>query len=241
MAMKTFGQLKTYIENSLTESYGTNEFKTNMKFFKDNVLSDKQICEAYSIYDNLSESQELDQTVSGEYLEESLTILENILISNKDKIGKLSEGLKLDVNNYIDIDNLVYHKTSDKILERIESKNKIKSLLQESKVDIPTSKIDLPLSSMKVIAAKTFDRNFSNLSESDLNQVKKYLSMSNDELKVEYENEKTKIFESLNLQLNESSSDQELKTKVDKTIEKINSNEVNLFSLFQLKQLSENL
>jgi len=62
--MTTFGQLKTYIENKLIESYNTDSFKKELNFFKTNILENNVISKIYNGYDELSKPKNLSSEIS---------------------------------------------------------------------------------------------------------------------------------------------------------------------------------
>ena len=174
--MTTFGQLKTYIENKLIESYNTDSFKNELSFFKKNILENNIISKIYNGYDELSQPKNLNPEVSTEYIQESVTLIQKLLEEGNTVIEDISS--KVDIkkygNDYQDIDNMMYLKDQNQILERIESKNKIKNILESTQVKESKEYIDIPLSSMSTIAAKTIDKNYTNLSDYDLKTLKEY-------------------------------------------------------------------
>jgi len=235
--MTTFGQLKTYIENKLIESYNTDSFKNELSFFKKNILENNIISKIYNGYDELSQPKNLNPEVSTEYIQESVTLIQKLLEEGNTIIEDISS--KVDIkkygNDYQDIDNMMYLKDQNQILERIESKNKIKNILESTQVKESKEYIDIPLSSMSTIAAKTIDKNYTNLSDYDLKTLKEYFSMNNKEIKSEIEECKTKILSKL--EEKKTSSDSDLNETIDKTITKVKNTENNLHSLYQLKEL----
>ena len=52
--MNKFGQFKSNSDHLIVQSYGKENFKTVIKEFKKNFLSDKAISEMYFIYNDLS-------------------------------------------------------------------------------------------------------------------------------------------------------------------------------------------
>ena len=132
--MTTFGQLKTYIENKLIESYNTDSFK-ELNFFKTNILENNVISKIYNGYDELSQPKNLNPEVSNEYINESVILIQKLLQEENTTIKKnISSNVDINKygNDYQDIDNLMYLKEQNQILKRIESKNKIKNVLEQS-------------------------------------------------------------------------------------------------------------
>ena len=80
----TFGTIKSIIEKNLLESYkNEKDFKKSLREFKQNVLNDKSISKAYSLYDQLSTPQGLSESDAKEFLEEGISLLSKILPSIK--------------------------------------------------------------------------------------------------------------------------------------------------------------
>lgn len=240
--MRTFGQFKTYIENSLINSYGKKDFKNNFKYFKTNILESKELSEIFYLYDNLSSPQSINEEVANEFLIECINTLKVKIEENKNIIESIISNIDYRENNYTDIDNMVYISSPDKILEKIESKNRIKSLIiSEIKKSDLNNTVNIPLTSMSKIAAKTFVNKYSDLNESDVNKIKKYLTLSKDNLSKEFYLIKDKVITSLNEQFENAGEDKELKEKITETINKIENTKPNLYSFYQLEQLSVNL
>ena len=240
--MNTFGQLKTYIENSLIESYGKKDFKKHFKFFKKNILESKELSEISYLYDTLSSPQNIDKEIVSEFLNECIENLKTKISSNSDKIDSLLSEISNIENNYEVIDNVIYSIGPDSILEKIESKNKIKSVLVEKDITkVYNENLSIPISSMSNIAARTFVKKYDHLNESDTETLKKYLTLSKDNLVEGFKETKGKVLSSLNDQYNKASDDNELKEKITETINKIENTKPSLYSLYQLEQLSNNL
>ena len=244
--MNSFGVLKTKIEKLLEKSYGKPEFKDNLKGFKKHILKNKNLSEAYFLYDELSSNKGLSESIVDDYISESFDHLKNIIDSNKKKIEELSEWindlLKEDVgNNYEDIDKQIYTKNVVKNLESLlESKQRIRKSLVNKKLHEHTSPFNLPLSSMVSIANKTLSKGFETLSEEEKKELNFYTSLKGKNLIEEIEKTKEVVLNKLKTNLNES-SDSDLSDKIQKTIDKINESEKTLTSLYKLKQLEKGL
>lgn len=244
--MNSFGVLKTKIEKVLEKSYGKPEFKDNLKGFKKHILKNKNLSEAYFLYDELSSNKGLSESIVDDYISESFDHLRNIIDTNKKKIEELSEWindlLKEDIgNNYQDIDKQIYTKNVVKNLESLlESKQRIRKILVNKKLHEHTTSFNLPISSMVSIANKTLNKGFETLSEEDKKELKFYTSLKGKDLINEIEKTKESVLNKLNTNLNES-TDSDLSDKIQKTINKINESEKNLTSLYKLKQLEKGL
>ena len=244
--MNSFGVLKTKIETVLEKSYGKPEFKENLKGFKKHILKNKNLSEAYYLYDELSSNKGLNENIVDEYISESFDHLKDIIDNNTKKIKELSEWindlLKEDVENiYSDIDNQIYTKNVVRNLESLlESKQRIRKTLTTKKVVEEHKTMDLPISSMLAIANKTLNKEIQTLSEEDRKELNFYTSLKGKNLSEEIEKTKKQVIDKLQVNLNES-NDSDLKDKIQKTINKINESKQTLTSLYKLKQLEKGL
>ena len=236
-----FGLLKSKIENVLIESYKKNTFKEEMKIFKKLVIENKNITKLFFLYDQLSSPKGLEENVASEFMLESIIRYENLI--NKIEPKKLIElhnwvGKITCENKYSDIDNLFSQEVVDFDV-RLKSKKTIKEGL---KTKPPTTKneVKLPLSTMVNVANRTISNYIETLEESDKKELIKILSSDSTELEKEFEQIKEDVVKKLTT-LKESVEDNETKTKVDETLEKINSEKFDKLSYFKLKNLKETL
>ena len=77
--MNKFGQIKSNIESLMTKSYGKNSFKTNMKSFKNHVIENEKLAEAYFLYDELSKKKGLSKEIVDDYVNECIETIKDIL------------------------------------------------------------------------------------------------------------------------------------------------------------------
>ena len=236
-----FGLLKSKIENVLIESYKKNTFKEEMKIFKKLVIENKNISKLFFLYDELSSPKGLEESVASEFMLESIIRYENLI--NKIEPKKLNElqnwVTKVTCENkYNDIDNLFSQEVVDFDV-RLKSKKTIKEGLKS----IPTTKkseVKLPLSTMVNVANRTISNYIETLEESDKKELINLLSSDSADLEKEFEQIKEDVVKKLTT-LKESVEDNETKTKVDETLEKINSEKFDKLSYFKLKNLKETL
>jgi len=244
--MTSFGIIKTKIERLLESTYGKPEFKNHIKSFKSMILENSDLCEVYFIYDELSSKKGLNEDIVDDYISESFEQLRNLINDNQNEINKINQWidqLVIENNNvYNDIDIQVYTKNVTKNLESLlESKNRIKkTLLSSEVVEVNESTLNIPISSMLQIATKTFNNEFSNLNEEEKKEFKFFTSLDKTELFEEINKYKTSVSNKLSNNLNES-NDEELKEKIQKTLNKINETDYTLTSLYKLKQLEKGL
>lgn len=244
--MTPFGKIKSKIEFLFESSYGTDSFKKNLKEFKLHILNKKNISEIYYLYDELSNKNDVKESIVEDYINNTFEIISNHLESSKEDIIELSKWIDSKINEdvdntYVDIDNVLYNKTNVKNLESVLlSKNKIKESLLSNKSIVENKSLNIPVSSMLKIANKTLSQEYSDLNESEINEIKYYSSLNKEQLINEIENTKSIVIDKLKVTLNES-VDEELNKKIESTIEEINNNTLTKHSLYKLKQLEKGL
>ena len=155
----TFGKIKSIIENDLLESYkNEKEFKQSLKEFRQNVLNNKNMSKLYSLYDQLTTPQGLNESDAKDFLEEGISLIQKLVPSIKTP-KTLSENVK---NKYSNIDSLVYSDKLD-LMERIQSKKYLIKTLSSSKDVSVKESINIPLKSMVNIANQTINDYLENL------------------------------------------------------------------------------
>jgi hypothetical protein len=235
-----FGLIKSRIENILTEGFTNNTFKDQMFVFEELVLKNKNIKKLYFLYDELSSNKGLDKNLAESFINECIIVFENTV--NKITINEIKE-LELwtneikGKNNYEDIDNLFSSNVS--LLEnKLKSKNLILENLQkksEDEVEINTS-----LSELVEVGNKTINDYLSTLSESEKLKVKNVLKESDDKLQVKFDLLKETIVEKLT-ELKEKENDNEVLSKIDQTINKVQTENFDKLNYLKLKELEKEL
>jgi hypothetical protein len=232
----TFGKIKSIIENDLLESYkNEKEFKQSLKEFRQNVLNNKNMSKLYSLYDQLTTPQGLNESDSKDFLEEGISLIQKLVPSIKTP-KTLSENVK---NKYSDIDSLVYTNKLD-LMERIKSKKALIKTLSSSKPESIKESINIPLKSMVSIANQTMNNYLENLNESD---KKEFLSLMNEDtsvLKEKFETLRESTISKLNVIL-ENENEIEMKTKLSETIDRLKVEDFNQLNFLKLKNLEESI
>jgi hypothetical protein len=232
----TFGKIKSIIENDLLESYkNEKEFKQSLKEFRQNVLNNKNMSKLYSLYDQLTTPQGLNESDSKDFLEEGISLIQKLIPSIKTP-KTLSENVK---NKYSDIDSLVYTNKLD-LMERIKSKKALIKTLSSSKPESIKESINIPLKSMVSIANQTMNNYLENLNESD---KKEFLSLMNEDtsvLKEKFETLRESTISKLNVIL-ENEHELEMKTKLSETIDRLKVEDFNQLNFLKLKNLEESI
>lgn len=230
-----FGELKSTIEKNLLESYkNENDFKKLIKEFKHNVLSDKSLSKLYSIYEQLSKPQGLNESDAKEFLEEGISLIRQLL--TKVKLPKsMNESIQ---NDYADIDTLVYNNKID-LNERIQSKkNILKTLMSENSKS--SEHVSIPIKSMVKIANQTISNYIENLDETAKKELIYILSEDPEKLKYKFDFIKENAISKLQ-DMTENEQDNDLKSKLTETIEKIQSEEFSQINFFRIKNLEKSL
>jgi hypothetical protein len=228
----TFGKIKSIIENNLIESYkDEKEFKKSLKEFKHNVLNNKTMSKLYSLYEQLSTPQGLNES---DFLEEGISLIQQLLPSIK--LPKpLSENVK---NKYSDIDALVYTNKLN-LLERVNSKKNITSVLTSTN-DIVKESINIPLKSMVSIANQTLNKYVDNLDESSKKEFLQLISEDSKSLEDKFETIRESAIGKLNIIL-EKEEEFELKTKLSETIDRLKTEKFDQLNFLKLKNLEESI
>lgn len=227
----TFGKIKSIIENNLLESYkNEKDFKKSLREFKHNVLNDKSMSKAYSVYDQLSSPQGLSESDAKDYLEEGINLLQRILPTIK--LPKtLDENF---ANKYSDIDTLVYTNKVN-ITERIQCKKNIVSVLTLRKDSIKES-INIPIKSMVNIANQTLRNYIETLDENSKKEFFQIISEDTKSLESKFQLMKENTITKLQVILDKE-DEAELKNKISETIDTIRKEKFDQISFLKLKNL----
>ena len=231
----TFGKIKSIIENNLLESYkDEKEFKKSLKEFKQNVLNNKTMSKLYSLYDQLSTPQGLNESDAKDFLEEGIHLIQKLLPSIK-LPRTLSENIQ---NRYSDIDALVYTNKLN-LLERINSKKNITSVLISTN-NVVKESINIPLKSMVSIANQTLNKYVENLDEASKKEFLQLISEDSKSLEDKFETIRESAISKLNVIL-EKEEEFELKTKLSETIDKLKIEKFDQLNFLKLKNLEESI
>ena len=244
--MSTFGNIKTSIENAAIELTKTPNFKRFIFEFNSLVLKNKDLCELYYIYDDLSTNKGIPSDIANDYINESIEYSQILMESQFENIDNLNIWInswgKTKENRYSDIDNAIYNTGIRNLESILESKKNIKSVLikENNTVNENVNTINVPLSSVYNIANKTVSKYLENVNESDKNILKSILSLTTDELKTEMNTLKESVISKLKVTLNESKDDT-YTSKIQTTINKVMESKNDHYNLYKLRTLNEGL
>ena len=232
----TFGQIKSIIENNLLESYkNEQEFKKSLKEFKHNVLSNKNMSKLYSLYDQLTTPQGLNESDAKDFLEEGITLIQKLIPTIKTP-KSISENVK---NKYSDIDSLVYTNKLD-LMERVQSKKNLIKTLVSNKPETVKESINIPLKSMVSIANQTMNGYLENLDEASKKEFIQLMSEDTNSLKEKFETLRESAIGKLSTLL-ENEHEFEIQTKLSETIDRLKVEKFDQLSFLKLKNLEESI
>jgi hypothetical protein len=231
----TFGIVKSLIEKNLLESYKNEmEFKKTLREFKHNVLNNKSISKAYTIYDQLSSPQGLSEQDAKYFIEEGISLLHNILPNLKLPYN-ISESPQ---NKYSDIDTLVYNQKVD-LTERVKSKKNIIKVIT-SKQNSVKENVNIPISSMVTIANQTLNNYIQTLDESTKKEFLQLIAEDSKVLEEKFESIRESTISKLTVLENQEDS-QDMKSRILETIDKIKMEKFDQLNFLKLKSLEESI
>jgi polyhydroxyalkanoate synthesis regulator phasin len=231
----TFGEVKSIIEESLIESYkDSKNFKSVMKEFHTNILTNKSLSKLYSLYDDLNSEKSLSEKEAKEYLEEGISLIRSVL--ENAKLPKFTS--KKIENKYKDLDTLVYTKNLN-ISERVSAKNNLISNLTKSPNSLKES-INLPLTSMVSVANQTLKNYIETMDESTKKDFFKVIKSDQNDLEKEFGTIKESAINKLQTIL-EGENEFELKTKISETIDRLKNEEFNQMNFVRISSLEKSI
>lgn len=242
--MNTFGVIKTKLEEASILSYKNNKFDVFMGAFNKLVLENKDICELYYIYEDLSSNKGLDKDIVDEYINENVEYSKVLIEENEELLDILGHWLNKMVvsesNDYKSIDTLIYNDSIKNLETVLECKKQIKNnLVKESKIETTNESVNLPLETMVKMYEQNLKRNL-NLNEKDLQEVKAIKNISKSDLEKEIKELTESIISKLKPSLNES-TDLELNNKIENTINSVLNTKISHYDLYKLRKLNEGL
>jgi succinate dehydrogenase flavin-adding protein (antitoxin of CptAB toxin-antitoxin module) len=235
-----FGLLKSKIEQKLVESYSKNTFKDEVKNFKKFVLENKNIGKLFYLYDQMSDKRGVDKSIANDYVNECITIYENVenKVKNSDyvRLKKWVSDVQVE-NKYSNIDSLF----SDNVLDieaKVRSRKSIvENITQPEKV--VGEVINLPISTLVNVANQTASKYIETLDESDKKELLSLLSENDEKLSEKY----NALKENVMARLGELASgiDSDIVPTINETIERVKLEKYDRLNYYRLKSLNESL
>jgi nucleoid DNA-binding protein len=187
----------------------------------------------YSLYDQLSTPQGLSESDAKDYLEEGVNLIQRLLGGIK-----LPKTISESVNEYSDIDTLVYlNKVS--LSERVSAKKNIVKVLTSEKKTVKES-INIPIKSMVNIANQTLRNYIENLGENEKKEFFQIISEDTKTLETKFETIRESTINKLNTIL-ENEQEFEVKTKISETIDRIKNEKFDQLNFLKLKNLENSI
>jgi len=233
----TLGKLKTYYEKKLAESYkDERKFKKILNEFKVQVLENKNLLKVYSLYDELSKPQGLNEQDAHEFLKEGISLIKSIL--PKTKFPKIvTEGKE---NDYQKLDDLVYLTNRTIYLnDRLSNKKKIVKTLTQSKKEIKES-ANIPISSMVKVGNQILKNYIENLSEETKKELFELLNEDTKSLESKFNELKNETLQKLTILENKEKDVETLKT-LQETTNKIKNEIFSQLTYLKMKKLYETI
>lgn len=231
----TFGKIKSVIEENLIESYkNEKDFKKSLREFKSNVLNSHSISKVYSLYEQIYTPQNLKESEAEIFLNEGIHLIRTYL-----KNFKLPSTIKENVkNSYESLDTLVYSNTVD-LNKRVEARKNLIKILTSEKVNLQES-IKLPIKTMVKIANQTLENYIENMDSESKKIFMNVIKSDTENLKKEFGSIKENTITKLN-KLLKNENGQELRDKINETIESVKSDEFSQMNYVRLLFLDKNL
>jgi hypothetical protein len=245
--MNKFGVLKTKMLKKLTESY-TKENKTEVKDILKTIKENKEFKEMYLFYEEIENKYFEDKEIAKLYVEEVINVLReksnNISDFTKSLENKIGE-VEINENEiYSALDQLTESDSLNNIEKKVLAKRKLvnhlvtKKEVNESKNNTYSQNENL----LHEVLANNFNVLYSNtMNESQKEELKNILSISNEELETKTSELKESILTKVESLLSESVSDNEMSSKLNKVKNEVCEMTLSKYNYYRLNELKNGL
>jgi hypothetical protein len=244
--MNKFGQIKCKLLSKLTESY-TKDNKTEIKNILSLMKENKDLKELYLLYEDIENKYFKDKEVAKYYVEELSKSLNGKAKSLSSTLKKLDESIGLVETKYITVYDYVDCLLEEDNLLNIDTKVRSKMDL----VDYITTKKEITESNqvsysenqklLYAVLANNFNVLYSNtLNEEQKNELKSIVSLTDDEVQSKTKELKESILNKINNLISES-TDTELRDKLNKVVNEVNTTTSSKYNFYKLKELENGL
>lgn len=244
--MNNFGKIKSKVLAKLVESYSSDK-KNDLKDILKTIKENNDFKEMYLFYEEIENKYFDDKETAKLYVEELNKILKDKSKSLKpfceDLDKKLGDVNIFENSLYSVIDQLLEDDNLSNIDKKVIAKKKLVEHLTTKKEETKTENINYIQneSLLHAVLANNFNITYdSNLSEEQRQELKNILSMSNNELELKTNELKESLQGKIESLLNES-NDEDLKTKLEKVKEEVNSKTVSRLNFYRLSELKNGL
>jgi hypothetical protein len=249
--MNNFGKIKTKILKKLTESYSSQN-KSEMKDILKTIKENKEFKEMYLFYEEIENKYFEDKETAKLYVEGLSTMLTNSLSKgSSDSLGVFCESLDKKFDGAETQTNEIYE-SLDTLTEKDSLSNIEKKVIAKKKlVEHLTTKKELMESDKSVYSANenllhaVLANNFNvlytnNLNETQKEELKNILSISNEDLVSKTNELKESILNKVGTLLSES-NDNDLYTKLNKVKSEVQEMDLSKYNYYKLTQLKNGL
>ncbi len=244
--MNKIGVIKTKILKKLTESYSSQN-KNEMKSILNTIKENKEFKEMYLFYEEIENKYFEDKEVAKLYVEELNSILKSKSSNLQSICNSLNEKLgEVEINEnelYTTLDTLLENETLNNIDKKVIAKKKLvehlttKKEIKESEKSTYSANENL----LHTVLANNFNVLYSNtLNESQKEELKNILSMSNDELNTKITELKESILTQVETILTES-KDLEFNSKLNSVKNEVQSMDTSKINYYRLTELKNGL
>jgi hypothetical protein len=244
--MNKIGVIKTKILKKLTESYSSQN-KNEMKSILNTIKENKEFKEMYLFYEEIENKYFEDKEVAKLYVEELNSILKSKSSNLQSFCNSLNEKLgEIEINEnelYTTLDTLLENETLNNIDKKVIAKKKLvehlttKKEIKESEQSTYSANENL----LHTVLANNFNVLYSNtLNESQKEELKNILSMSNDELNNKTSELKESILTQVETILTES-KDMEFNNKLNSVKNEVQSMDTSKINYYRLTELKNGL
>jgi hypothetical protein len=207
-----------------------------MRFFKDEILSESSFKRMFFIYDTLCENKDLDKETAQYLVDDLSNEVKSTKLSESllNKLSKWTKGIVKE-NKYTVIDDLMYGDDLKPEKKSIAKKSIVESLTK--KPVIKESKKVIPISTMLKIANTNIEKTLQELNESDRIQIIEFIKYN--PTKDEFESLKESTIQKIEKLILESN--EEIKSSLIETKNKISQSNFNKKEFLKLKELNSGL
>lgn len=245
--MNKFGVLKTKMLTKLTDSY-TKENKNEVKDILKTIKENKEFKEMYLFYEEIESKYFEDKEVAKLYVEE----VSGMLKEKSSDISKFTKTLNEKFGNveitenelYSTLDQLTENDNLNNIEKKVLAKRKLvnhlvtKKEVNESKTGVYSQNENL----LHAVLANNFNVLYSNtMNESQKEELKNILSISQEELETKTSELKESILTKVDSLLSESVSDNEMSSKLNKVKNEVNEMTLSKYNYYRLNELKNGL
>ena len=244
--MNKFGVLKTKMLKKLTESY-VGENKAEVKDILKTIKENKEFKEMYLFYEEIENKYFDDKETAKLYVEEISSILKNQTHNISEFSKSLDEKIgSVEINEneiYTLLDQLSENDNLGNIEKKVNAKKKLvehlttKKEIKESQETTYTSNENL----LHAVLANNFNVLYNHtLSESQKEELKNIINLSDEELETKTQELKESIINQVSSLLSES-NDTDLSTKLNQVKDEVLKKETSKVNYFRLTELKNGL